>query len=641
MDSTLTQPYQNLRRALPLLLLTATLAGCSTLSTGTAPDATDRARALAGRGDHMAASRAYMDLAVASKGTQQQRYLLLAAGELYQANDLGGAERVLDRAGAAIDPDNLGLWVEVQASVELARGRPDSALQALNEISTTASRGAALRVLLLRSEALFQLNKPAPAVATLLQREQLLTEPAAVAENRRLIWKGLQRTGPAITEPAPDSRAGRDPIALGWLELGQLAYAQRGSVNRLYGALEQWRQAHPEHPASTLLAEEVLVNLRALSDYPPQVALLLPLTGPQRAIGQAIRDGYLTAHFDIGSNSERPDVRIYDTAPDGAVAAYQRAALDGAAFVIGPLLKEEVSAVSAVSTLTTLALNTIDGGGPANPSVFQFALAPEDEARAAAIRATENGLLNAVVLVPDSDRGLRILAAFQTELQGRGGQVLAARRYDPAETDFSNTLTSALLIDESYARRDRLAANLGKALQFEPRRRQDIDFIFVAGNTTSAKLIKPQLRFYYAGDIPTYATSEVYTPGSSDNRDINGIVFPDIPWLLEPGPAIREHKNTFEELWGSSAARFGRFYALGYDAYHLSAALQGRTHSAEIELDGLTGKLYVDANGVLHRRLKWARIERGVPATLPDTPQTLGSGAENLAQEATLPPAMR
>lgn len=638
MDSTLPQHFPRLRHTMPLLLLAATLAGCSTLSTGTAPQVSDRAQALAGQGNHVAASRAYLDLAVASKGPQQQRYLLLAAGELYQANDLSGAERVLSRAGTAIDPDNLALWAEVQAAVDLARGRPDSALQALNQVSSTTSREIAVRVLLLRGEALFQLDKPTPAVTTLLQREELLTDATAIAENRRLLWKGLQRTGPAIAAPAADSPAGRDPVARGWLELGQLAYAQRGSVNKLYSALDQWRQAYPEHPASILLAEEVLVNLRALSDYPPQVALLLPLTGPQRAIGQAIRDGYLAAHFDIGSNSERPDVRIYDTAPDGAVSAYQRAVIEGAAFVVGPLLKGEVSAIGAISSLTTLALNTTEGTPLANPNVFQFALAPEDEARAAAVRATEEGLLNAVVLVPDSKRGLRIMAAFQVELQTRGGQVLAARRYDPAETDFSDTLTDALLIDESYARRDRLAANLGKPLQFEPRRRQDIDFIFMAGSAKSAKLIKPQLRFHYAGDIPTFATSEVYTPGSRDNRDINGVYFPDIPWLLEPGPTISEHKQTFTQFWGSTAARLGRFHALGYDAYHLSAALQGRTHNAELELDGRTGTLRVDADGVLHRRLKWARVERGVPALLPDTPRTLTSDVAKAGREAPVMP---
>jgi len=620
MHSKVSQPFRPWRAVLAAWLLTSVVAGCSTLTTGSGPAADAAARALASRGDHVAASRAYVDLAVDSRGAQQQRYLLLAAGELYEADDLRGAERILERVGDEIDPANAGLWAEVLAEVRLARGRPAAALEALNSISSTDEQTVALSVLLLRSEALFRLDQPTKAVATLVRREALLSAPAAIAENRRLIWKGLQNTG-SVIDPVAEDVTTTDPVTAGWLDLGALAYAQRGSINRLYAALDQWRLAHPQHPASELLADEVLTNLRALADYPHQVALLLPFSGPQRAIGQAIRDGYLAAHFDLGDSGERPDIRLYDTTREGAVDAYQRATRDGAAFVVGPLLKEEVSAVSMLSTVTTLALNTAGTGAADNPNVFQFALAPEDEARAVAQRAVADGRLNAVALVPDSDRGLRILTAFQRELQLNGGRLVAARRYNPAETDFSDTLQNALLLNESYARRDRLAANLGKQLPFEPRRRQDIDFIFMAASTQSAKLIKPQLRFHYAGDVPTYATSEVYTPGSTDNRDINGVLFPDIPWLLEPGPTINAHRDTLMQHWGDGAARLGRFYALGYDAYRLSAVLQGRTHSADIEVDGFTGRLRVDASGILHRELRWARMESGVPRTLPAEPE--------------------
>ena len=185
-----------------------------------------------------------------------------------------------------------------------------------------------------------------------------------------------------------------------------------------------------------------------------------------------------------------------------------------------------------------------------------------------------------------------------------------------------------MLLDESIARRDRLAANLRKKLEFEPRRRQDVDFIFVASRPKSAKAIKPALRFHYAGDIPTYATSAVYQPGTTDNTDLNGILFPDIPWLLEPTQNVADHRAALLRHWGPGAERRARFYAMGYDSYHLSAMLHNRSGRNSLDMNGMTGTLTVDSDGVLHRGLKWARIERGTTRTLPDAQRGLTQDAE-------------
>ena len=625
MTSTLTQ-----HKALPALTLALCMlmAACTLQPIGTTQPGTNTARELSARGDHPGASRIYLDQALATKGTQRQRYLIFAAGELYLANDLDGTERILDQAGLEIAPDNMEVWVEVVAELQLARNKPAAALGALNQISRTDRQSSASRILLLRSEALFQLGRPEAAVTTLLQREAVLTGHAEVAANNRLIWTGIQGAGASIP-PDPSAMNG-DPVLTGWLQLGHIAFRQRSSLNGLYTSLDNWRQSNQTHPASGSLLTDVLSNLRALSTYPPQVAMLLPLSGKQKAEGAAIRDGYLAAHFDLGNDTERPDIRIYDTDSEGAIVAYQKAVVNGASFIIGPLLKDEVGAIAPlVVEITTLALNTVPEGTRAPDYLFQFALAPEDEASAVATRATADGLYNAIALVPASDWGRRILGAFEQELGTSGGKLLASATYPDSATDFSAIIKDALLLDESFARRDRLAANLGKKLEFEPRRRQDIDFIFIAANAPTAKLLKPQLRFHYAGDIPTYATSKVYQPGTSDNGDINGIIFPDIPWLLHPNPAAAQHFDTLNAYWGKSILRLTRFFAMGYDSYHLTAMLNDRSaRNSHLNMEGMTGRLHVDRQGILHRELKWARMERGTTRTLPDVPRSLMQDAE-------------
>jgi outer membrane PBP1 activator LpoA protein len=605
-----------------LLVVTA----CSSVQT-IDRDTASGAQQLSAAGDHTAASRSYLDLAVAASGDQRQRFLIFAAAELYLANDLSGAEQVLEQAGASIAETNLEVWAETTAQIKLARSEPDAALAALNQVTSTNNRDSAARILLLRSNALFQLERPKAAVTSLVQREALLDRRADIDSNRRLIWSGMQTTGQAIGRESPSAKD--SAIVTGWLEIGELAYMNRGSLGELNRSLQSWQATNPLHPASAGLLNEVLENLGALSNYPERVALLLPLSGRQKVLGESLRDGYMAAHFNLGIETERPEIRVYDTARNGAVAAYQQAMLNGADFVVGPLLKNEISELAEISTdVTVLALNYASEDLQTPPNFYQFALSPEDEARAAADRAADEGLFNAVALVPDTNWGDRVLAAFSEQLDRRGGKLLAAKSYQPDAPDFSQDIREVLLLNESYARRNRLAANIGKSVEFEPRRRQDVDLVFIGAGAAAAKLLKPQLRFHYAGELPTYATSAIYQPGSTNNADLNGLIFPDIPWLLEPNQTVQENQLTLQRFWGKGAQQRARFYAMGYDAYHLTAALNHRSSRTSLSMQGATGLLYLDRNGQIHRELRWARMERGKPRALPQRPGGLTQDAE-------------
>ena len=615
---------------LAILLLTGVLgAGCTSMQSGQSSANTGgkAARQLAAAGDHVAASRAYLDLAIVASGEQRQRYLIFSASELFLANDLEGADRVLAEVVDTVSAANLELLAQVTAELRLAQSNPEAALAALNQVTSSQSQATAIHILLLRSDALFRLNRPATAVGTLMQREALLNRSKDVLANHRHIWSGLQATGGSIP-PNAGNREG-DSILNGWLELGYIAYSNRASLTNLSLYLEHWKQTNPDHPASGDLLPEVLEGLSTLSNYPDHAAVLLPLSGKQKSLGEAIRDGYLAAHFSLGSDARRPDIRIYDTERNGVAAAYQQAILGGAEFIIGPLFKSEVGEIATLSgNLPTLALNfgPDDVGYPAR--FYQFALAPEDEARAAANRATDEGQYNAVALIPDSAWGKRVLAAFQDELEKRGGKLLAARSYPDDSADYADVIRDVLLLDESYARRDRLAANVGEKLEFKPRRRQDVDLVFIAANAAKGKQLRPQLRFHYAADIPTYATSAIYKPGSTDNADINGTLFPDMPWLLKPTQAVIYDQSVLDKYWGTSSIHLARFYAMGYDAYHLSAMLNTTKRVKNTSMQGMTGEIYMNRDGQLHRRLTWAIIERGKPRTLPDAPRSLTQDAE-------------
>jgi outer membrane PBP1 activator LpoA protein len=119
--------------------------------------------------------------------------------------------------------------------------------------------------------------------------------------------------------------------------------------------------------------------------------------------------------------------------------------------------------------------------------------------------------------------------------------------------------------------------------------------------------IKPTLDFFYAHDLPVYATSHLYT-GIEDtnlNRDLDGIRFSAMPWTL-PG-MVSDHLLPDSKLQSS----YRHLYALGIDAYQLHQRLGLMQASPEAQFYGHTGVLTVSAEGVITRRQPWAEFRRG------------------------------
>ncbi|HKL61966.1 MAG TPA: penicillin-binding protein activator, partial [Woeseiaceae bacterium] len=217
--------------------------------------------------------------------------------------------------------------------------------------------------------------------------------------------------------------------------------------------------------------------------------------------------------------------------------------------------------------------------------------------------------------------------AFAASLDEAGGRLLDYRRYQPGVADFSDTIEDLLLLDESIRRYRRLRSVVGESVQFEPRRRGDIDFIFLAADGTTARLLRPQLRFHYAGNLPVYATSAVNERDGRSNNDLNGILFPEVPWIVSERSEVERVRSTYAELWPGSSP-LSRLHAMGYDAYRLVGALQRAADGLEEPLQGMTGELTMDRRGVVHRRLPLATFEQGEIVAVAEPLPDIGDEAE-------------
>lgn len=584
-----------------------------------------RAERLADNGRHQDAAGVYIGLATNAAGTERDRLTLLAVEQWLDAGDLSRAERASARVQTPSSGPLLPIWNTNSAALSLYRGNADAALQLLEPLSRRSlPLRDRLRVEVLRADAWIQKQDPARAIELMKQRETWLSGSKQIETNRNRLWQGLLYSDPQVLRQA--AQIVTDEQIRGWLTLGSLATSTGQQGVGWSNGIFRWRTANPGHPALAIIGEARSFD-QELLDYPRQVALLLPLSGRSAGVGKAIQNGFLGAYFATATAlDDHQSLRIYDVNSEGgASAAYQNAVADGAEFVVGPLLKSNVTELAndILMPVPVLALNYLPDDMLAPLGLYQFALAPEDEAASAAIRVLGDGYTRAVALVPNDDRGRRVLQSFMTEFESLGGTLLDHRSYTPDKTDFSNEIESLMGLSGSIQRYQRMRENIGGSLQFDPRRRQDAEVIFLAAAAGPGRLLKSQLKFHYSGDLPAYSTSSVNSLDGRSNTDLNGIMFADAPWLIAPQPWIRYLPEIYAQHWPEER-RLGRLHAMGYDAYNLIASLFTNRDGGMEELSGATGDLFLDRRGRVHRRLVWAQFQRGEAVALPDQEEVGG-----------------
>ncbi len=602
------------------LLAALLVSACETPRTQPGREPTDRrlvtqAEKLSRDGDHGGAAQAYEQAAAQAPGELRDRFLLRAAREHLRGDQTDQASALLKQVGTTLPTADFTLRAAVAAEINLQQQKPERALAELDRIPQPLPREDAAELLALRARALFASNRPAAGITTALERERGLSGQDEVRANRKLIWQGLQQSAAGNADfSAPP---GASQTVTGWLDLGRAALTAARNPFTANEDLADWRGRYPSHPANSLLNEDVLPELGVGLDFPPQIGLILPLSGRQQGAGVAVRDGFLAALLQQ-EQSQRPVINIYDSAEMGATTAYRRAIADGAQFVVGPLTKDDVTAIAASgeTSVLTLALNQTADEVSQPSLMFQFALDPEDEARQVAQRVAADGRMRGLLLLPNNEWGQRLFKAFDTEIKTLGGTIAAMRFYDPAARDYSQPITQLLLIDESRQRANALSATIGTRLEFEPRRRGDAQFVFVGAQPVQGRSLRPALRFHLTEDLPIYATSEIFEPDAEANSDLEGVIFPDMPWVISPDAVSTQLRTALSKHWPVRARGRGRLYAFGFDAYRLVPLLKAGKFGNAHAVPGMTGLLSIDSRGRVHRELDWAQVAGGKPTPL-------------------------
>lgn len=324
---------------------------------------------------------------------------------------------------------------------------------------------------------------------------------------------------------------------------------------------------------------------------PPQhITLLLPLEGSLAASSHAIQQGFMNA-YQTGTNDNTIQVNTIDTSKQGIVSAYQQAVNSGADFIVGPLTKSDVQTLitNGNDTTPTLTLNYLNADANTQPNIYQFGLSPFDEAKQAAVLAKQKNLNSVIIIAPKSSWGEGVAQAFQEKWLALGGKVTATMMYSGTNDSLSTQVSNVLQYKESA---DKTVV---------PTHREDFDVVFLVAAPETARLIRPLLKFYYAGDIPVYSTSMVYSgkPQPNLDDDLDGITFCDVP-------AVLASNDTSGNI---------RLTALGNDAYHIAMQLNQLSIN-QSTIHGETGTLNLDPQHRVVRQLTCAEFQNGAPVKL-------------------------
>lgn len=574
-------------------------------------------------GKYALAAKQYLNRARAAKTPQREHYQLKAIDMLLRAGNTAYARSLLDTVYVTgLDISYSVRHSLLAAHIALNDRRPGRAILLVTPLLriTNLNPEMIADIHWVHAQASLALHNNISAVKSLILRERYIVDARKIEDNQQDLWTILESSPPGLLRSELDMAV--DPILRGWIELALLNIDRGSNPYGLAKGIEQWRLNYPGHPASTNLLFALAPSPNALTTATPSnIVLLLPLTSRFEKAARAFQDGFLSTH-NANTAPTRPDVTVYDIGEDPDLISnfYNIAVRDGANFIVGPLGRTAAKKLASEQSfgVPTLLLSQMDDRINLPRSVFQFGLGPEDEARQVAERAYLDGHRQTVILYPDSPWGKRTQQAFVDHWLTLGGIVLESQSYHPLETDHSRVVKNLFNIDDSELRKLRLSTVIRTKLKFSPRRRQDIDFIFLAANPAQGRLLKPLINFYRGYQLPVYSTSHIFSGHLNpvDDTDLDGIIIGDMPWMLVHEGRIRAMRENLQRNWPNKHTRLDRLYAFGMDSYGVINHLKRLSSNPLARYNGVTSGLSMDRRGRIHRQLVWAKFINGVPKLL-------------------------
>ncbi len=276
-----------------------------------------------------------------------------------------------------------------------------------------------------------------------------------------------------------------------------------------------------------------------------RIALLLPLSGRNTAIGQSMQQAAELALFDTGAKDLA--LAAYDAGESGdaAIRAYKRAQTDGCALILGPLYGSSAAALAPLRRQDrTNIISFSTDESVAQPGLWVIGIAAPPQVRRVVDYTLSTGIKRFAVLSPRSTYGEQMARTLESHVATRGGTVVASETYDEG-SDIS--IPAKRLADATQGQ-----GKLAILLPIAPPR---LNTVLAS---LSANGIDPK-------SVQLIGTGVWDVPGIGQDPMLRGA------WYAAPDPARRaDFERKYVATYGRPPHRLA---TLAYDAVSLAAQL--------------------------------------------------------------------
>lgn len=348
-----------------------------------------------------------------------------------------------------------------------------------------------------------------------------------------------------------------------------------------------------------------------------RVAILLPLSGPDSAIGKAMLDAAQMAVFDIANDDFR--LTPYDTGgtPEGARAAAEKALSAGARLILGPLFSTSVAEVSPLARDAGVNLIAFSNNrAVAAEGTYLVGMLPSEQVERVVGYAGAQGLRRFAALVPESPFGQQVAMDLRDVVARFGGVVTKIQTYPPGQRDLSQAVRdlgdfqareAALKVRVAQLKRQRGARAQRELRELEKQETLgDVgyDAILLPQHGSTLKAIAALLPFY---DIDT---AKVQLLGMASWHEPGLGTEPPLVGAWYPAPQLEarlEFDKRFSDTYGYSAPLLA---TLAYDATALASLLARMEGGADFSSNAITSPSGFAGTGGIFRFLPDGQSQR-------------------------------
>ena len=361
-----------------------------------------------------------------------------------------------------------------------------------------------------------------------------------------------------------------------------------------------------------------------------RVAMLLPLSGKAQDAGESLKNSAMMAIGDLNNN--KLVVQFYDTksTSSGARVAVENAVSAGTDLILGPLMSEEVAAITDVAKDHNIPIISFS----TSPTVLQngvytLGLLNEEQIDRIMKYAVGQGRRRIALVLPSNQSGINMLKSALAVAETQGASVTKVGFYSPETMDFSALVTSMIggaKVAAAQSKNEGKSASIGVGF----------DALLVPESGNRLKSITSMFSYYdvSAPDVLFMGTSVWTNSNLSKETELYGAVYP----LMSDG-RMKHFDYKYHEMFSQKPNPLGIF---AYDAIALASALSQKDKSylnSEItNLDGffgMSGAFRIFTNGKNEHGLDVVKVTMNGPQIAESAPQRFYSANPSYTSESS------